>query len=1207
MRSDTGCAGTGPLRGAHQCPVILPHRRIAAKIWNRRAALASAASYLAAAVTSWIAVRSWFTPGRFVAAGDIGPFVRDGLRQDIGTAWGYGITGAGSVTAEVARLPEYVVFRAVTGLGASPIAAQQVFYFCVLFLAASGVVFAARRLGVRPAAQVVVAVLTLANPLMAVNLPNPLVPVAVGTLGLLLGCLVAVRRGGGSILTTVLATLPLSYLSINPPTVAVVVAVAMAGAGVAAVTDREARRRLWRHLRWAVPVTAVAHAWWIVPTVVLHITGSGAELAAVTDPDAWSWTHVNNSLANVTTLTAHWGWGLHEYLPFSSALDRAPLTYLRWALPALVVIAPLVAASARTRRVATVALAVSVASVVAGKGLHSPGAGINRALYDLPGLWLLREPMSKIGPVLLLAYLVAVAVSVDGLLARARRLRRAHRARAVGSAAVGLGLVAAAVLFGLPVLTGAVAPQDRLPLPSSRVELPAGWREIATAVNTDPVDGKVLVLPRLPFYQATTTWGFHGVASLPRDLFSRPTLLNLPGGYFSDDATVNELVTAVEHGRSPEVIARALDTLGVSHVVVRRDLSDAQAVKPVASTDSLVARLDGTGLFRPATDHDTAILLRVDDVRSGPSVHRAVAAPGAPGAAGVGVMVTGIDPSAAVVDGADGLSSTVLLEPGEAESTRTIAVDRPGEYRLEVAATVARSFDVSTSRGMLRLADDLAVTVDGDITVETGDMVLSAPGTEAPVALRVDDQTVPVMADARVDIPAGADIAALGTVGFAVPLDGWSPVGDCARQDDRDPAVAVDHGPDRIRLSARAHAACVDAPLPITGPAIIRGDVVVERGSGRICLWSDATRSCLWEQRFDASADSVEVTLPLDVPADGRLFLYADASDGPANVTYHRLRVQRLQAGPTTSAPTSFRSAPVTLDAGHHPVSLTVLPPAPRLEEPSSIGNCHDRGDDPELSATWDGTTVRVAADGDSACVFRPVSQLLPGVPYTVAFDYRTTNSLGRFCLWLEGDDRCMNDDQVLPASDTWRSHRSTVFLDQMSTDARLYVYADAEGGTENRVAVNEYRNATISPAVPTTISLTLAQSPDTTRLVDARGHGDRWDIDVRATAGRFVLAMPDTNHAGWTLDGLPAGASADPVVVDGFRQGWVIDPGESTELHLTARFEPSQWVRIATWASVTVLALLLLVAAAGPLRHRRKRAPSSSPQPDRWNFRRSW
>lgn len=1192
MRSDIGPAEAGarPVRGAHERPALPPHRRIPARIWKRRTALFPVAGYLAAAITSWVAVRSWYTPGRFVAAGDIGPFVRDGLRQDLGTAWGYGITGAGSVTAEVARLPEYVAFRAVTGLGGSPIAAQQVFYFCVLFLAASGVVFAARRLGMGPVAQAVVAVLTVANPLMAVNLPNPLIPVAVGTLGFLLGCLISVRRGGGSILATVLATLPLSYLSINPPTVAVVAAVTAAGVGAAAMSDREGRQRLWRHLRWATPVTAVAHAWWIVPAVVLHATGSGAELAAVTDPDAWSWTHVNNSLANVTTLTAHWGWGMHEYLPFSSALDRAPLTYLRWALPALVAIAPLVAASTRARRVATAALAVAVASVVVGKGLHGPGAGINRALYDLPGVWLLREPMSKIGPVLLLAYLVAVAVAVDGLAARARRQRHAHRARAFATGAVGFVLVAAAVLFGLPVLTGEVAPHDRLPLPSSRVDLPAGWQEVADQVNTDPGQGKVLVLPRLPFYQATTTWGFHGVASLPRDLFSRPTLLNLPGGYFSDDATVNELVTAVEHGRSPEVVARALDALGVSHVVVRRDLSDAQAVKPVARTDALVERLDGTGLFQPATDYNSAILFRVDDFRGGPSVHRAVAAPGAAGAAGVGVMVTGIDPSAAIVEGADGLSSIVVLEPGGAERPTTITVDRSGEYRLEVAATVARSFDVSASNGVLRLADDLAVTVDGDITVEADDVVLRAPGTEAPVAVRVDDQTVPVTTEARIDVPAGADIAALGTVGSSVPLDGWSPVGDCARHDDRDPAVAVDHDPDSIRLSARAHAACVDAALPITGPAVIRGDVVVERGSGRMCLWSDAKRSCLWEQRFDASADPVEMSAPLVIPADGRLFLYADAADGRADVTYHRLRVRRLEAGPTASAPTSFRSAPVTLDAGDHPVSLTVLLPTPRLDEPSEIGNCHDRGDNPELSAAWDGTTVRVSADGGSACVFRPVTQLLPGVPYTVAFDYRTTNSLGRFCLWLEGVDRCVNDDQVLPASDTWRSHRSTVFLDEMSTDARLYVYADAEGGTENRLAVNEYRDATISPVVPISVSLTSVQSSNTTRLVDARGHGDRWDIDVRARAGRFVLALPDTNHAGWTLDGLPTGASADPVVVDGFRQGWVIDAVESEPLHLTARFEPSRWVRIATWASITVLALLVLVGAGASVRRRKNR-----------------
>lgn len=1132
--------------------------------------------YVVGLLTALLAVRSWFSPGRFVAAGDIGPFERAGLRQDLGTAWGYGITGAGSVTAEAARLPEYLVHQVVTGAGGSAVLAQQIFYVAVLWFASAGVVFAARRCEAAPPAQLLVAVLAIANPLLAVNLPNPLVPAALGTLGFLLGCLLDVVRGRGSAAVNVVTTLPMAYLSINPPTLAVVAAAAGAGAVVAGLARSDARRGLWRAGRAAAPLFVVVHAWWVVPTVVLHSQGSGAEMSAVTDPAAWSWTHVNNSLGNVVTLTAHWGWGLHEYLPFSRELDASPLSGARWALPVLALLAPIAAASTRTRRIGLVALAIVGCLVVIGKGLHGPGAGFNRALYEMPGMWLLREPMSKIGPVLLLAYLVAVAVTVDGVVRRTSTRRRGATLLAVAARSGTLVLIAAALAFGHPVLTGGVAPVDRSPLPSSRVELPEEWRTLAAAIDADTTTGKVLVLPRLPFYQATTTWGFHGVATLPRDLFQRPVLLDLPGGYFGEHPTVKDLVTTIEHGRSPALLERALDALDVSHVVIRRDLSDAQAVKPVAATDALLRRLRSSGVFEPAVDHGVAVLLSVADARTGPSIHRPVAADHAEGA-----HVLAVDRSVATVEAADAsakMGGTVLLDGGAAVSRGAAQLHEAGRYRVEALATIARSFRAEPRRGSVRLLDGLRIRLGDSEMAAGGELVLVGAGDAVPSALSVDGQPVAVAPGDHVDVGTGTVVAALSEVGGARPLAEWSSVGDCARSNDRRPSIRSVVSPDGVRLTASAHAACVEAPPAIAGRATVRGSVEVRRGSGRICVWSDRAGRCTWERRFGVG--QTDLVAAIDVPADARVFLYADAADEPAEVIYRETRMTRLRGGPSKAVPALIRRGVMELDQGKRDVVLTGRADTHRLGEPSSVGDCHQRDGRARLHGEWDGRRIRLRAEGGSACVYFPVDGIRPNVPYTIDFEYRTSDGMARFCLWLERAARCANDDQALAASDSWQTHRSTVIVDDRDVDdVRLYLYADPRDGPTPRPAENDYRDIGIVANTPVIVGIIPSEDESPARLIRSSGGGDRWRFAVSSDGEPFVLSLPDSRHSGWRLRGLPSGTRVEAVTVDGFRQGWLIEGSPLRAASLSAVFVPSQWTRTASWSSAGALLLLLAIA----------------------------
>ena len=95
------------------------------------------------------------------------------------------------------------------------------------------------------------------------------------------------------------------------------------------------------------------------------------------------------------------------------------------------------------------------------------------------------------------------------------------------------------------------------------------------------------------------------------------------------------------------------------------------------------------------------------------------------------------------------------------------------------------------------------------------------------------------------------------------------------------------------------------------------------------------------------------------------------------------------------------------------------------------------------------------------------------------------------------------------------------------------------------------------------------------------------------AAGPQRLLALAMNTNAGWeaTLDG----AALTPVVVDGFRQGFVLPAGASGRVDVT--FAPDAPYRLALGAGF-VLALLLLVAAVVPDRSRRVDPPAGDPGP---------
>nr|BFE73333.1 hypothetical protein GCM10020092_066340 [Actinoplanes digitatis] len=150
------------------------------------------------------------------------------------------------------------------------------------------------------------------------------------------------------------ALMPTSFLAFNPPMLVVAYAWAVGGTPLLAalVLGRKPAARLLKWFVFAAPWAIGLNAYWLVPLAQSFVGGGGATAnATFTDPTNWSWSQVNNVPQNIITMVANWAWFRPQYLPFAADLDRPWWLWIRYLLPALVFLAPLLAPR-RLRRVA---------------------------------------------------------------------------------------------------------------------------------------------------------------------------------------------------------------------------------------------------------------------------------------------------------------------------------------------------------------------------------------------------------------------------------------------------------------------------------------------------------------------------------------------------------------------------------------------------------------------------------------------------------------------------------------------------------------------------------------------------------------------------------------------------------------------------------------------------------------------------------------
>ena len=144
-----------------------------------------------------------------------------------------------------------------------------------------------------------------------------------------------------------------------------------------------------------------------------------------------------------------------------------------------------------------------------------------------------------------------------------------------------------------------------------QVAVPQGWYDVAKVVNNSPLVGKAIALPLIDFYQIPTTWGFYGADNLVRQLVKRPVAARSPDTYVTDNQAYESIMRSVElsvRSGDAEALRNLLRSLGVSHVIVRKDIDMMSPIRlpKVTPAELLLASLRAMIGVRVETDNDVA-------------------------------------------------------------------------------------------------------------------------------------------------------------------------------------------------------------------------------------------------------------------------------------------------------------------------------------------------------------------------------------------------------------------------------------------------------------------------------------------------------------------------------------------------------------------------------------------------------------------------
>jgi arabinofuranan 3-O-arabinosyltransferase len=833
-------------------------------------------AYTVPFVIAVLAVQMWFRGGGTLAGGDLAPPVAPGV--DYRSHWNQFEAGEGAPTFSIVALPAYEGLRAFTALGLEEATFQRVWLTLLVATGVAAVVFLASSIVRSPLACATAGLLSLFSAYHLTTGFDALPLVALLEAAFLGG--LVIRAGSTQRISPLLlavTTLPIGFVAGNPAQVGLVLAWVLSSVALAvALHGPPAVPRLARLFVVATPLALFLNLWWIVPYVQTVVGPVFNERFAAPGIDEWAWTHARASLENVVALTSSWGWTHPEYFPFAPRLERLPLSALQYVPLAAASAGVLLGATWRVyRRVAAVLVVLGLGAIWVMKGVHEPLAPTNRWAYEhVPGFWLYRDP-AKVGLVLILVFALLAALGVARLMLLDPR----------AGAAFALVAVAGAAIYAHPVITGAIAADERPLLPSTHVHVPAEFEAATRSLDDPSRQGKAIALPQLDYYQAPTTWGYYG-ASFLHQLIRRPVVEVLPGGYYRN-APVADLVRAAEErvrggGTGLEPILKAL---GARYIVLRRDLDTSFPGRTFADPRMLSAGLRRSPELRLVSSSNLLEVYEAPQIES-PEVYAAAPIFGHRGSAAALTRLLGPqlrDPIAVVpasergVLAGTGAGDATLAEPLPEADAAAVRLEGGGaSVGFTDTGRVPRpesAVEFDTPRPPFRL-----VVGEADATVRSAEAQLVIS-----IASRERRRLRPLTA---IELPARLA----------------REVGDCNRFDTRSlgqvgiSARVVHPGKQStLRLRAREHAACLAFPIPQARPrerVHVRFEYRSISGNPpRACIWQEGPDECAASEPIETSPGwhRQEVNFePKPGTTSSHLYLYADGGADEPTVTQYR-------------------------------------------------------------------------------------------------------------------------------------------------------------------------------------------------------------------------------------------------------------------------------------------------------------------------------
>ncbi len=598
--------------------------RVSAAAWQAARSTGTWPSRIGLAIVGLVAAlaaQSWFDPGRLLAGGDISPVVGTAWLGRLFAPWSWSGSNLGGPAANETWVPWAAVYWLVHVLRGSPALAEDIWYTALFAGAAVACYLLLRALRVGPAGSTLGALAYIFNAHVVTIGASPVYLAAMVLLAGLPAVVLTTASGRWALRRGILflgASAPLlGYVYQNPPLVLMLGALlASLPLLVGWLDGRGAARRALRTVALGAPLLALASLYWLVPTLLQLTIDATSTLA---NTSSWTWTEGRATLVNGFWLNNSWGWRFAEYFPYADAYDKFPLLILKFLLPmaafgflALARFPRARGMTARRARLGIFASASALFLVVLSTGTRFPGALVFDPLYKLPLGWLLREP----GRFLMLAglaYSVLLALATEAAWARLnsfepatlRRWRSAlHRP---GHRLAVFSLAGAAVLApGFPLMTGAIAPDHRQPLPSTHVSVPPYWTAMASYLNGSFPPGNLLVLPEDDFYQMPYTWGYYGADAFIRNLLARNVLNPVAQGYAPSQQELIGAVRLVQQALLAHdwpSAQRALTATGTPLLLVRGDVNAAfpgRHITPPAALDRALREDPGMRLVHRA-------------------------------------------------------------------------------------------------------------------------------------------------------------------------------------------------------------------------------------------------------------------------------------------------------------------------------------------------------------------------------------------------------------------------------------------------------------------------------------------------------------------------------------------------------------------------------------------------------------------------------